>query len=441
VFGQDGAQQRDPDESGGQSATAFLDIRGQPIHQRRYQLLRSQVEGEGEKVSGLGVALDRPVACNVGLDEGRADRGVQGSVLGRRLVPTEHFSRLRHEFGAAREVRGGQQFTRGVGVDLQPVAISVAGAVAPAQVGVVTADMSHPRGHRVEAAFQHSAVAVLAPQQPRDDHSGIAPGRGAFPVQCDQWSDIAKRTVAVLSVEHVGHPAREERCDVGVPGRGRREDLRVGEPAEPFVALRAVGGHRDEIPALAPSDVGLQLVDHRVRALEAAGERSVAVQDPGQDVLGLEQAGIAADFHVTETVKGELRFEELACLAGGDVAVSRPRPAQIVEVELAIGEHLSVAQHDPLSACRSAYPQPYPPHQVLSEIDDEAIRTARINCDRPQLPGDPHRVVGLCDERSGLGVEHRDGPEADSQRTRGIPTRYTSPSVDVLAHEEVRRPD
>ena len=46
-------------------------------------------------------------------------------------------------------------------------------------------------------------------------------------------------------------------------------------------------------------------------------------------------------------------------------------PAQIVHVQLAVGEHLGVAQDDALPGCGAADGQPDPSDQVLSEVDDE----------------------------------------------------------------------
>ncbi len=59
----------------------------------------------------------------------------------------------------------------------------------------------------------------------------------------------------VLRVGHVIEPLGEERGDVPVVAGGAGEDLGVAQPAEPLVALRAVGGHADEVAALAPVDV------------------------------------------------------------------------------------------------------------------------------------------------------------------------------------------
>ena len=62
-----------------------------------------------------------------------------------------------------------------------------------------------------------------------------------------------------------GRPASlEEVLDVEEEGRGRREDGDVTGPAEPLVALRAVGWHVEEVAARPPHHVAMELVEQLV---------------------------------------------------------------------------------------------------------------------------------------------------------------------------------
>ena len=72
--------------------------------------------------------------------------------------------------------------------------------------------------------------------------------------------DVGEGPGWVLGVGHVVQPLSEERGNVPVVAGGAGEDLGIAEPAEPLVALRAVGGDADEVAALAPVDVGEQAV-------------------------------------------------------------------------------------------------------------------------------------------------------------------------------------
>ena len=63
----------------------------------------------------------------------------------------------------------------------------------------------------------------------------------------------------------------------------RTKTSRVSHPAHALVALRAVGGDAQIVAALAPLDVGLQLIDPRVRAGELPGRRRIAADHDACD--------------------------------------------------------------------------------------------------------------------------------------------------------------
>jgi len=99
---------------------------------------------------------------------------------------------------------------------------------------------------------------------------------------------ISKTSGVVLQVpmirRDVAEPLREEPRHIHVECRRSREHLRVAGPPEPLVALRAIGGHADEVPLLSPHDVVIELIEHRIRRRERAGARHVGVHDDAGDI-------------------------------------------------------------------------------------------------------------------------------------------------------------
>ena len=55
------------------------------------------------------------------------------------------------------------------------------------------------------------------------------------------WSNAWIAAFFMLRVTHIAHPLAEECARVGVEGTCLAENLRVSRPAEPLIALRAVG--------------------------------------------------------------------------------------------------------------------------------------------------------------------------------------------------------
>ena len=115
----------------------------------------------------------------------------------------------------------------------------------------------------------------------------------------------------------VDQPVPEEVLDVEEERRGRGEHCDVAGPAEPLVALRAVGGHVEEVAARAPDHVAVQLVEQFVGALELAGPRQLGGDHDSSNAIGGELARPALDLDVAEAVESECRLERvLACRSG-----------------------------------------------------------------------------------------------------------------------------
>jgi hypothetical protein len=68
----------------------------------------------------------------------------------------------------------------------------------------------------------------------------------------------------LLLCSKILQPVSKEMIHIEEVARGRREDGDVTRPTETFIALRAIGGHVEEVPAQTPDDVSMQLVEHLV---------------------------------------------------------------------------------------------------------------------------------------------------------------------------------
>ena len=206
------------------------------------------------------------------------------------VAEAERPRHLGHELGVVGPVGRREEVARRLRADGEPVAVVVAAPRRPQQVRVVALEIGHVALHRVPVALDEAEIAVAAPGDPRHDHAGVGPRGRAVALEHQPRRDVGVRAVGRLGVEDVVTPLGDERADVHVERRGGKEDLRVGEPAEPLVALRAVGRHGDEVAALAPVDVVPELVDQLVRALEPAAARRVGVHDAPRDRLRVRLA-------------------------------------------------------------------------------------------------------------------------------------------------------
>ena len=141
-------------------------------------------------------------------------------------------------------------------------------AAGASTLGVAGALVDHPR-------------ARPPPRRPRPPPRGRACRRtsgttnGTEPSSCCSAARSASQEVRkpALSYRNAG---------------GRREHLDVTGPAEPLVALRAVGGYVDEVAAHAPDHVVVEAVEQRVRRVEPAGAGQVGADHHGLDVGGVE---------------------------------------------------------------------------------------------------------------------------------------------------------
>ena len=291
-----------------------------------------------------------------------------------------------------------------------------------------------PVAHARVRVAQHARVAEALVQHPRHDGRGVAPGGGrAADAERGKGGRHDERHHAVraaLLVREVAQPRREERVAVGEEARGGREDLDVARPAEALVALRAVGGDREEVAAHAPHDVLVQAVEQLVRRREPARAGQVAREHDRGHVGRVELARPALDRGVAEAVEREPRLPLDRAVAGELEHVGRDGVAQRTERELAVLEHLGVPQGE-ARARRAVHPDAESADEVLAEVEDRGARRRREHLGHRQLVDAAH---GRRDAR--LGHRHVLVPLASGCPAAGLgPRRRVEPggrpAVDV----------
>ena len=260
---------------------------------------------------------------------------------------------------------------------------------------VALAPRNEPR-HRLPAALDDPRVAIRLPDRPRADHARIAPGGAEVPPVLERKRRIAREGAAgPLRLHQLPQPFAVERRHVRVVSRRAHIDLGIARPAEPLVALRAIGRQINEVGALRPDDVLEQPIDHRVGALEAAGHRRVRVQHDAGDRVQVRLARIARQLDILEAVEREARLVGLALrVAAQDVVVRRARLAQVLGHQPAIGmQHLAVAQAN-LRARRAFDLQPRHAGEVLAQVEDIDAVGRRSDANGLDLLDRPHRHAG-----------------------------------------------
>src|SRR5207248_10757295 len=142
-------------------------------------------------------------------------------------------------------------------------------------------------------------------------------------------------------INQIDQPLGEERRHVKIIRAGANEKLSIACPAQPLVALRAVGWHLQIISLLSPDDVVEKLIDQLVRALKSPCARHIRMDyDPGNRAQ-IRLASMAGDFNVAEAMKGEDRLKGLLAVAFAMIRVDGASAAQSAAVKRAIRiEHL-----------------------------------------------------------------------------------------------------
>ena len=261
------------------------------------------------------------------------------------------------------------------GADREPVAIVVAAVLVADEARAVLAAPLDPAGHGRQMTLEDPPVAVDLVDGPGADHAGVGPGGHAAAAH-RVGIHVAEGPVGRLAVVDVDQPLGEEGGHVGVHRRRADEDLGVAHPAQPLVALRAIGGNAEVVSALPPADVRLKLVDAGIGTGEFARPRHIGAEhDAGHGVGTLRLCrGRAGQFDVAEAVEGEGRLPDLDAAALADVGIDRRGAAEVRGIQGAVRvEHLGVPQGD-LRAGGGRDLQPHHADHVLSQIEGPLAR-------------------------------------------------------------------
>ena len=183
-----------------------------------------------------------------------------------------------------------------------------------------------------------------------------------------------------MALAQVIQPFTVEGTCVRIIGSRACEHLCVARPTEAFVALRAVGGHAQEIVALAPDDVAVKLVYVRMASFKSSQFFEVGTDEFSRKFTDFHIRG-GCYFAVTEAEESGGGLECLALFRSFQRVVECGfRRAEIVGVEASARSVIGavgcsrVVQHFPeleaeLRAAFSFGREPYPSRHVLSEVE------------------------------------------------------------------------
>jgi hypothetical protein len=195
---------------------------------------------------------------------------------------------------------------------------------------------------------------------PRAPPPRIAPGRAAEALPPARWGPHAAPRRRACAARRPGRPAtiagsRWRRT--GTPPSARRPADRPSSPD----ARRAAGSRwaRPGNCRACSRHIFVQPVEQRVGALEPAGALHVRVHHDRHDVRRAQFAGPAAHLGVAEAVKGEARLPAFDARRAG-CSGRWLRPAQRARAQLAVLQHLGVAQGHvwPAAPCTVIASQP-----------------------------------------------------------------------------------
>ena len=132
-------------------------------------------------------------------------------------------------------------------------------------------------------------------------------------------------------------------------GRRLAEHLGISGPAQPFITLRAVCRHIQEVSLLSPKRIFYQAVHLFIRCGDPACSFQIRINRAGlkgkavQIFPGKRHSG---HLHITEAIEGEMRAH-MGAAAVGNVGEFRFCGAQVVPVEIAILQDFPVLKINP----------------------------------------------------------------------------------------------
>src|SRR5208337_4521003 len=440
-LGEDQHQVFGADETRREMVVVLLDILDKIACGLPRPLTVNKIDRKGQDVASLGISLDPAVAADVGIVECGLDLPVKVVETGGVLGLAEDLGGLCRKLGTEGEVGGEDDVFRSVGADAQPVSETVVpGRWEQFGRAPLAAELDELQ-HRGILPLEQAAVAVDLVDCPRADHARVGPGGAAVVAGHLHGSDHGKLAVGPLAVDQVDQPLIEECLDVAVERDRADVNLGIAGPPQSLVALGAVGGDVDEVGSLGPVAVAMELVEHRVGALEPAHDGRVAGKgDPGYRAnrgWGLQPG----DLDVLEAVKCESWRPGLLALAVADVRIDAAGGAKVCRVDGAIrAEPFGEPEGDPLAGL-SVNLEPQYAGEVLAQV--EHVHAGLRLCNRfgPELRKGTN---GRSRMRLNQGFDLSAG---DDRRPPGIVEPRFVPAINGrsrvigFAHEEISLDD
>jgi len=239
----------------------------------------------------------------------------------------------------------------GLCIKPEPVAVLVAGVPEKFLIALRT-DIFHPFHHHRQVLAKHLPVAIGKINLPRANHRRIRPcGTAAELIPCPAgyvWKrhGIGNRAVAALLGCHIPQPFAEKAFDIKIKGSRADKYLRVAGPAQPFVALRAIGRNIEKIVLLAPDNILIQPIEQRAGGDHLPGAPQLGVNHNGSEARKIRFVGERIEPDVAEAHKRVVRFVSLVAFTA-DVSQLRFCGTQIFSVEIAGRvQHFRVRDHD-----------------------------------------------------------------------------------------------
>ena len=444
-------------EAGGKVHATRLDVAHKFLNRRRAQMLRQQIEMQRKHVRGLRATRDAacrgyklPVECLADFFKLLFKPG-RLCVFAKRLRDASEQPRaIRVKSGADQRI-GRTAKECSAPVQREPVAEAAEHAriVTAHAIAAGFCEVIYKPVQRLVVLIEKARVTVAEVDRPRANDCGVLPCRTAIrrKAGCAARGGDPRRygSILRLRIGDVGLPFREEPRDIHVERRRADEHLGVTHPSQPLVALRAIGWHFEEIPALPPLDVVLKLIDERIGALEVARRGCVGME---HHTSHLQQLDFCAErnIHIAEAVESEPRFPCFLAVAAERVTVDGTGRAQIFSIELSIFiQHFSVPDVD-RRAARAAHFQPHTPDHILVHVVNAAAGndpTGRVfaHLFRLDFLNSSHwRAILRNPCNAGIGNHFHFGPFRVVEPSLG-PVGHFKARIVALTHEHVRLED
>src|ERR1051325_7780570 len=427
------------DKTGGEMIIALFDALDQVLRSELGFLAGNEVEINGHRVGGLGVAFDFAVFVNVSFVERGADLFEERVEFGGVFGLADNLGSIGGEFGATGEVSGEDDVARGVGVDVEPIteAMELFGRQHFGRAAV--AAKLDEALHRRVMALELALVSIDVVNRRGTDDAGIGPGGAAIGLGHFDRRHHGKLAVGALAVlAQVGQPFGEEGLHVGVHRGGADIDLSVAGPAHAFVALRAIGGDVNEVGALGVVNVFVETVQDRVGASEGTDSRSIAAESDADHGIFIGLGFYAGDLDVLEAVEGEARLPRFEPFAFADVGIRGAGAAEVSDINGPVRiQALGEAEGNFLAGFASNF-EARDAGKILAKIEDEdAGLWLRDGLGMNFFEGADWRGGVRLHEVVDLVTADIDGLPLAQVATRLRPTGAFEPGVVGFAFEEI----